>query len=539
MVGQTLVEIIGHIVYSLTRSVAEHYDFAGEADQNTYLISYNPLDDTGLEWYCQPVDDLIYQEYSNREATTFDYLESSSVQARLIDACSTEDNDESTQEVTEDRGMAWKRLRPSIFRSVWKSFYFGFLISVLSATLVGIVSIMIYYLSYQTLLKCELFDVKSIPDKLQWMKTISEVILSSVFFYWFFVNNLFFFRPFQIFGLKLKLCLLCLAFYSLDALGRISTHTKLTPLHKTPVFQIALLFLCVGLQVFNIVRHLCRGPRKTQCKLFVLMTSPYVLTYVTVVIVTYLIYPAYRGESKSRKIVIAIFSPLVVLVFKVVSRVCVQRLSRISHPGTSFVLLVPLYCGVAVTLRLLQVDLGINLNFKSVVIIGVVHGIAEVVERSTIVLIDHISHRVLERRKVPWGGFRTPRRERLAADINIISMLYESSAIISVNGYLFLYQYFYTSDNSPLQLLQSFAIATSVPLAIEWFFTSVSIAIETRYQNLPIIAVWRKTWKRHILVAFINAVVIAVWVSSKLMMMAVKGNSVGTRKGVCQMPFGL
>ena len=539
MVGQTLVEIISHIVYSLTPSVAEHYDFAGEADQNTYLISYNPLDDTGLEWYCQPVDDLIYQEYSNREATTFDYLESSSVQARLIDACSTEDNDESTQEVTEDRGMAWKRLRPSIFRSVWKSFYFGFLISVLSATLVGIVSIMIYYLSYQTLLKCELFDVKSIPDKLQWMKTISEVILSSVFFYWFFVNNLFFFRPFQIFGLKLKLCLLCLAFYSLDALGRISTHIKLTPLHKTPVFQIALLFLCVGLQVFNIVRHLCRGPRKTQCKLFVLMTSPYVLTYVTVVIVTYLIYPAYRGESKSRKIVIAIFSPLVVLVFKVVSRVCVQRLSRISHPGTSFVLLVPLYCGVAVTLRLLQVDLGINLNFKSVVIIGVVHGIAEVVERSTMVLIDHISHRVLERRKVPWGGFRTPRRERLAADINIISMLYESSAIISVNGYLFLYQYFYTSDNSPLQLLQSFAIATSVPLAIEWFFTSVSIAIETRYQNLPIIAVWRKTWKRHILVAFINAVVIAVWVSSKLMTMAVKGNSVGTRKGVCQMPFGL
>ena len=539
MVGQTLVEIISHIVYSLTRSVAEHYDFAGEADQNTYLISYNPLDDTGLEWYCQPVDDLIYQEYSNREATTFDYLESSSVQARLIDACSTEDNDESTQEVTEDRGMAWKRLRPSIFRSVWKSFYFGFLISVLSATLVGIVSIMIYYLRYQTLLKRELFDVKSIPDKLQWMKTISEVILSSVFFYWFFVNNLFFFRPFQIFGLKLKLCLLCLAFYSLDALGRISTHIKLTPLHKTPVFQIALLFLCVGLQVFTIVRHLCRGPRKTQCKLFVLMTSPYVLTYVTVVIVTYLIYPAYRGESKSRKIVIAIFSPLVVLVFKVVSRVCVQRLSRISHPGTSFVLLVPLYCGVAVTLRLLQVDLGINLNFKSVVIIGVVHGIAEVVERSTIVLIDHISHRVLERRKVPWGGFRTPRRERLASDINIISMLYESSAIISVNGYLFLYQYFYTSDNSPLQLLQSFAIATSVPLAIEWFFTSVSIAIETRYQNLPIIAVWRKTWKRHILVAFINAVVIAAWLSSKLMMMAVKGNSVGTRKGVCQMPFGL
>ncbi|KAL9951691.1 hypothetical protein ACROYT_G044412 [Oculina patagonica] len=543
MVGHTVVEIFGHIVYSFTRSVAERYsDFAGETEQNTPLIGYNPLDDTGLEWYSQPVDELIYQEYSDREATTFDYLPSSTVRARLINACSLEDNDESNQEVTEDRAMAWKRLRPSIFRSIWKSFYFGFLISVLSATIVGIVSIMIYYLNYQTLLKCEGYAMTSIPGKLQWMKTISEVIVSSVFFYWFFLNSLFFFRSFQISGLKLKLCLICLVFYSVDALRRISFQAleiKLTSMQNIPVLQFALLFLCVGLQVFLIVRHLCRGPRKTQCKFFVLITTPYVLIYVIAIIIPNLIYPAYRTEDKSGKMIIAIFAPLIALVVKVVSRVCVQQLTRISHPGTSFVLLVPLYCGAAVMLRLLQVDLGIDQKFESVVIIGVIHGIAEVVERSTMVLIDHITHQVLERRKVPWGGFRTPRRERLAADISILSMLYESTAIISVNGFLYLYQYFYTSDNSPLQLLQSFATTTSVPLAIEWFFTSVSIAIETRFQNMPIIAVWRKTWKWHLLVAVINAVVIAAWLSSGLIVIAVKGNSVGTRKDFCQMPFGL
>ena len=519
MVGHTIVEIIGHIIYSFTRSVAEHYDY-DEAEQNSHLIGYNPLDDTGLEWYCQPVDDLIYQEYSNSDATTSDYLASRSVRATFIDACSTEDNDESTQEATEDRGMAWKRLRPSIFRSVWKSFYFGFLVSILSAILVGIVSIMIYYLSYQTLLKCESVSSKSISDKLQWMITISEVIVCSAYFYWFFINSLFYFRSFQISGIKLKLCLLCLTFYIADAVYRICFHafgitrTKLTPTQKIPL--IALLFLCVCLQVCVIVRHLSRGPRKLQWRMFVLITTPCILAYLTGVVISYLIYPKYSGESESGKTVIAIFSPLIPLVAKGMSRVCVQRLSRISHPGTSYVLLVPLYSGVAVMLRLLQVDLGINKTFENVVIIGVIHGIAEVVERTTMVLIDHISHRVLERRKVPWGGFRTPRRERLAADINIMSMLYESSAIISVNGFLFLYQYFYTSDNSPVQLLQSFAIATSVPLAIEWFFTSVSIAIETRYQNLPIIAVWRKTWKRHILVALINMIVITIWGSTYL-----------------------
>ena len=323
MVGQTVVEIIGHIIYSFTRSVAEHYDF-DEIERSSYLIGYNPLEDTGLEWhYCQPVDDLIYQEYSNREATTFDYLETSSVQARLIDACSTEENDESTKEVTEDRGMAWKRLRPSIFSSVWKSFFFGFLISISSATLVGIVSIMIYYLSYQTMLKCDIFSAKQIPVKIQWMKTTSEVVKSSVYFYWFFTNTLFYFRSFQISGLKLKLFLFCLAFYIVDALQQIFLQvfgispTKLTPVKNLPILQITLLFLCVSLQVFITVKHLCRGPRrKTQCKMFVLTLTPYVLTYVTAIIIIIFIYPAYRGESKSGKMLIAIFTPLIALVSK-------------------------------------------------------------------------------------------------------------------------------------------------------------------------------------------------------------------------------
>ena len=42
-----------------------------------------------------------------------------------------------------------------------------------------------------------------------------------------------------------------------------------------------------------------------------------------------------------------------------------------------------------------------------------------------------------QRRSAPWGCFRPPRRERLMADIAIMSMLYESAAIVSVNGFLY------------------------------------------------------------------------------------------------------
>ena len=152
------------------------------------------------------------------------------------------------------------------------------------------------------------------------------------------------------------------------------------------------------------------------------------------------------------------------------------------------------------------------------------------------VFIDHLCHQLVVRRSsAPWGSFRTPRRERLMADITIMSMLFESAAIVSVNGFLYLYQYVYL--NKPLlSLLQRFAIHTSVQLVIEWFFTSVSLAIETRYQNIAVMAVWQKRWKRHTLVAIVNAVPIAIWTGTNLLVV-VHGRFHELLNQTCKMPF--
>ena len=287
-------------------------------------------------------------------------------------------------------------------------------------------------------------------------------------------------------------------------------------------------------QIYMIARHFCNRRRIIRFKLILLFAVPCVLTIVTGNPISKLIYPAYNRQDQNGKVIIAIFAPLIAVIPKGASRICVQRLwCRISHPGTSFLLLAPLHCGSAISLRVLQVDLQ---SLESFALIGVIPGIAEVIERSSMVLIDHFYNQVLEKRRIPLGGFRTPRRERLAADICIMGMLYESSAVVSVNGFLYLYQYFYTSDNSPLQLLQSFAITTSVPLVIEWFFTSVSIAIETRCQNMPIMAVWRKQWRRHIIVAVANMVIISIC-SSYSLLTAVQGRFKDKFQDHCEMPF--
>ena len=83
MSTSTLIEVFGHILYSFTRGVTEHYN-PEEPEFTFESFGYSPLESTGREWYCHPVDELIYQEYSDREATSLDYLASCSFDVKVL-----------------------------------------------------------------------------------------------------------------------------------------------------------------------------------------------------------------------------------------------------------------------------------------------------------------------------------------------------------------------------------------------------------------------------------------------------------------------
>ena len=97
-----------------------------------------------------------------------------------------------------------------------------------------------------------------------------------------------------------------------------------------------------------------------------------------------------------------------------------------------------------------------------------------------------------------------------------MSMMSESTAIVSVNGFIYHFKFLCLQDSSLSMVLLLFAKFTLVQLVIEWFFTRVSLAIETRYQNLAVMAVWGRRWKRHILVAVVNIIPLAVHTSEDL-----------------------
>ena len=538
MIGS--IELFGRILFGFTRGVTEHYN-PDESEFTAESFGYSPLKSTGREWNCHPLDELIYQEYNDREAASSGYLASRSINIRVTDACSTENN-EDIEELEQDRerSMAWKRLRPSFIHTICKSMYIGALISLLTAVIVGAIYILISYICYKTVHNCEFSPKKEIPLQVQWTRTISGSILCAFLYIWYFTNLLFLFRPFQLMGVKKKLFLIFCIFYCLEAVYRTLfqylgfSQSKLSKLQKIPLNALFITSVCW--QAYLITKHFCGHiwSRKQKLILFFQLTVPGGFSFLLSILITSLIYPLYHKQNKDGKLLIALFAPLVGVFLKVISRISVQRLYNITHPGYSFVLLVPLYCGAAVIFRILQADLG---RLQTIALLGVIHGAAEVIERSTMVFIDHLCHQLVVRRSSsPWGSFRTPRRERLMADITIMSILFESAAIVSVNGFLYLYQYVYLTNKPLLTLLQRFAIHTSVQLVIEWFFTSVSLAIETRYQNIAVMAVWRKRWKRHTLVAIVNAVPIAIWTSTNLLAV-VHGHFDEFLNQTCKMPF--
>ena len=538
MSSPTLLEIFSHIVFSFTRGVAEHYN-PDEPEFTSELFGYNAFERTGREWNFFPVDEMIYQEYSDRQDTTLDYLAASGFRVRINDACLPNENEgmlERQPLVEADRAMGWKRFRPSALATVCKSLYIGASISILAATTTSVLYSLIAYVSYQTLFNCEYRPGESIPVKIQWIRTISTAIAIIFLYMLFLMNMLFLFRPYQLSGVKRKCALVAFFLFSLDALYRLAfqifqiSHSKLSKIQTIPLNA----FFLIGAfwQLYLIVNHFRALSNGRRVHLFLIMILPTFLTFVFGILITTLIYPWYNNVNDKGKYMIALFSPLAGVIFKVISRICVQRLWNITHPGYSYVLLVPWYFFIAITFRILQADLD---SIKSIATIGIIHGSAEVFERSAIVFIDHICNVIWKRSSAPWGHFRTPRRERLMADIVIISMLYEAAAIVCVNSVWFLYQWVYIEGDFPLHLLVEFALRTSIALLIEWFFSSVSLTIVTRYQNMAAMAVWRKRWKRHILVALVNTVPLAFWLSKYLFQ--ILSRRFDNPKQSCKTPF--
>jgi len=136
------------------------------------------------------------------------------------------------------------------------------------------------------------------------------------------------------------------------------SHSKLCTLQKLPLN--VLFFMGVCWQAYLLTNHFrLLRTRREQMLLFLKMTVPFCSIIFLAVAVVSIIYPLYNEQSEESilRLVIALFAPLIGVLFKVISRILVQRQESITHPGYSCILLAPLYYVAAIMFRVLQADL--------------------------------------------------------------------------------------------------------------------------------------------------------------------------------------
>ena len=157
---------------------------------------------------------------------------------------------------------------------------------------------------------------------------------------------------------------------ALQALG--ISRSELTLLQIVPTN--VLIFFSLGVQCWVLARRFFRAVGSRKLTTFLWIIGSRAFPFIVGILFSGFIYPAYDKQDKTVKIYIAVFTPLITVLLKGSSRLFLQRLWKISHPGKTFVFLAPL--------RLLQVDLN---SLKAVALIGVIHAVAEVIERMQII----------------------------------------------------------------------------------------------------------------------------------------------------------
>ncbi|KAJ7378212.1 hypothetical protein OS493_024160 [Desmophyllum pertusum] len=252
----------------------------------------------------------------------------------------------------------------------------------------------------------------------------------------------------------------------------------------------------------------------------------------------YLVYkliPLYGEASQTNRAVIAGALPLVTAIPKVIVRLAAQRIDFV-HPGDSHVLLNVLYTASAIVFRVMQAELT---SLQLFILLSFAHGTVDLLERLTIVVRDYLWYFIYKKLKrdgietiMAADKFRTPRSMRFIADMSIQMILGESTALIAAVGFIQLYNFMYPANNpshTNIYFVMQFFIRVSIAISIDFVFNSFSFWIQMSYLNVAIVRVWKKKWRKHMVVAFILTAVTLCYYTTHLFSVVKAKNTPGAK----------
>ena len=447
-------------------------------------------------------------------------------------------NDEIFQEYDppsgDDSKMGWKRSRPPTWRlSLWKAMKHVFCMQILGGVALGALAIVILVLDLNTVALC--YDMQSknwtaIPKRIQAVMVTADTTEAYLVQLWPFLVVLTMFGWRLIKELNLLFLNLLGAFFDtcyrlyLQVYGIYHKPWRSFPLNGLFVLLLLMNSLIIGKDIAKKSETERNKRIKKAIKVSAMLVAQFAFEIPITYGLVYVLIPLYGEVSETYRAIIAGALPLVTAIPKVIVRLAAQRIDFL-HPGDSHVLLNGLYSTSAIIFRVMQADLT---SLRLFILLSFAHGAIDLLERLTIIIRDYIWYFIYKKLKrdssetiLQANQFRSPRSMRFVADMSIQMILGESTSLIAAVGFIELYNFMYnhsdaSSASTNMVFITQFFIRISIAISIDFFFNSFSFWLQMSYLNIAVVRVWRKKWRKHMLIAFILTAVTLCYFTSHL-----------------------
>ena len=393
---------------------------------------------------------------------------------------------------------SWKQGRPTFCRSVCRCILYSFTLTVICGAAISIFPIFIVWLDINMGAICRQFDGKfyNAPEEIQKAQLTGDIAKAIFLQCWHLTVIL------PVFGWKLveKLNLLpwTLLASTLDAIYRFFLYvyglygTAWSPFPRNVIFAFSALY-----SSYKIAKHYQQTIRE-RLRLACKLNAQFYLGFPLALTINYAVMHYFSAVSKKYKIVLAFLSPVLLILPKTVARLCAEKTEGLNHPGTSVLLIITLCAAPTIGFRLLQAKLE---GFWIYFILSIVHGVESTFDKITLPLQRYILESCCIKGQQNNSKQRKPRVNRLLADLAIVSIIAESSAIFVSSIVIQYLRYYYGRDERGEKyhvtvLVREACWRTTTAILIEFLFNFIAIKVQTYYYNIPVIRVWKtkKFW---------------------------------------------
>ena len=225
----------------------------------------------------------------------------------------------------------------------------------------------------------------------------------------------------------------------------------------------------------------------------------------------------YSNSNSMEKTILACLLIIVFAIPRLFINHVVANLHAACTPGNEIMLAVVYLTGTTVVSRLMQSKVE---DFRDFIVISVVHGILNIVDKLSLPLRRKIFSCVCYNCKRRGNHqLQATNCSLFLANQTLISIITETTSVIFNSAVAYMIMYYYIREEGTNERYNMYSLTRnmvkrcSIAGGIELVFNVIAVKIHTQLYKIPVIDVWKKKWKSIIIIHMIQVLFIVLYYS--------------------------